>query len=82
MIFLMYLPAFVPFLTCAAITIAGCCTGNMASVWAGIILMVLYDPKPEMAIIARTRFYNNCTLNIVSDDEQLQILQQLEEVKK
>lgn len=82
MIFLMYLPAFVPFLACAAITIAGCCTGNMASVWAGIILMVLYDPKPEMEIISRTRVYNNCTVNLVSDTEQLQILQQLKEVEK
>ena len=82
MIFLMYLPAFVPYLACAAIAIAGCCTGNMAAVWAGIILMVLYDPKPEMAIIARTLFYNNCTVNLVSDTEQLQILQQLDEVKK
>ena len=82
MIFLMYLPAFVPFLACAAITIAGCCTGNMAAVWSGIILMVLYDPKPEMAIIARTRVYNNCTVNLVSDSEQLQILQQLDGVEK
>ncbi len=82
MIFLMYLPAFVPCLACAAIAIAGCCTDNMAAVWAGIIFMVLYDPKPEMAIIARTRVYNNCTVNLVSDTEQLQILQQLEEVEK
>ncbi len=82
MIFLMYLPAFVPFLACAAIAISGCCTGNMVAVWAGIILMVFYDPKPEMAIIARTRVYNNCTVNLVSDSELLQILQQLEEVEK
>lgn len=82
MIFLMYLPAFIPFLACSAITISGCFTGNMVAVWAGIILMVLYDPKPEMEIIARTRVYNNCTVNLVSDTEPLQILQQLEEVEK
>lgn len=82
MIFLMYLPAFVPFLACAAITIAGCCTGNMVAVWAGIIFLIFYNPRPQMEIIARTRVYNNCTVNLVSDSEQLQILQQLNEVKK
>lgn len=78
----MYLPAFVPFLACAAITIAGCCTGNMVAVWAGIIILIFYNPRPEMEIIARTRVYNNCTVNLVSDSEQLQILQQLKEVEK
>lgn len=82
MIFLMYLPAFLPFIACAAITISGCFTGNMVAVWTGIIFMVLYDPKPEMAIIARTRVFNNCTVNLVSDTERLQILQQLKEVEK
>ena len=77
MIFLMYLPAFVPFLACAAITIAGCFTGNIAAVWAGIIILIFYNPRPEMEIIARTRVYNNCTVNLVSDTEQLHFLQQL-----
>lgn len=82
MIFLMYLPAFVPFLACAAITIAGCCTGNMVAVLAGLIILMFYNPRPQMEIISRTRVYNNCTVNLVSDTEQLQILQQLKEVEK
>ncbi len=82
MIFLMYLPAFVPYLAFAALAIAGCCTGNQVALWAGIIILIFYNPRPEMEIIARTRVYNNCTVNQVSDSEQLQILQQLKEVEK
>lgn len=67
-IFLMYVPPFLPFFACAAIIAAGCWTNNNLAIWAGIILMAWYDPKPEMEIIARTKVYQDCKFNIIDGE--------------
>lgn len=64
-IFLMYVPPFLPYFAFAMIVVAGCWKGNLLAIWAGIIFIALYDAKPELEIIARTKVYQDCKFNII-----------------
>ncbi len=67
-IFLMYVPPFLPYFAFALIVVAGCWTKNDVAIWAGIIFMFLYDAKPEMEIISRTKVYQDCKFNIIDGE--------------
>mgnify|MGYP007117075874 CR=1 FL=1 len=52
----------------ALIVVAGCWKNNAVAIWAGIIFMFLYDAKPEMEIISRTKVYQDCKFNIIDGE--------------
>ena len=64
----MYVPPFLPYFAFALIVVAGCWKGNLIAIWAGIIFMFLYDPKPKMEIIAHTKVYQDCKFNIIDGE--------------
>ena len=69
-IFLMYVPPFLPYFAFALVMAAGCWTDNYVAIWAGVLFILLYDAKPEIEIISRTKVYQDCKFNVIEKEER------------